>query len=412
MWGTSPHQRRDHGNLDRPAESLVVDAKAFLLLKTFSRFVEECVSVVSTNKLRLARRKRGVETPRDDTPGISPTDIATHNSRAALEILRRAGPQTRLELSAHLQLTEPAIAGIMTRLLEAGHVMQRKRAGTGRYVSTEYLLIPQSAYAVGLRWSAATGGKAALVDLAGSVVATEGFLSLGEAGRAVEALLQIDGRAKRCRGLAVALSPDLPAAAVEALSLPEGLAVRLIEETEAAVIAERMLGVGQRDGGIVVILVGKAVRAGLLIGGKPFKGEHGRAGNIGAMRTGHDRVPLDEVLGMSAQPAFIRPGENSDPATLGRWADMAADHLKDAVIAVGGFLSPGLILIGGDLSEEALEAMIGRVNRLTREFIASFSVPELVRTHFSDGGTAEGAAVGVFLGDLLPEVATMDARED
>lgn len=390
----------------------MVDARDDLLLQRLDRLQKDCLAVAPNNKLRLARRKRGVDVPRNETPGISPTDIASHNSRAALEILRRAGPQTRLELSARLLLTEPAIAGIMTRLLDAGHVGQRKRAGTGRYVSTEYYLLPDSAYAAGISWSGTAGGRACLIDLAGAVVAARTFPDIQGAGAAVEALLASEEHRARCRGVAVSLSPQMLADPVGAMALPQNLPVRVIEETEAAVLAERIMGVGERDGGIVVILIGTNVRAGLLIGGKFFKGEHGRAGNIGAMRTGHDRIPLDDILGPGSRPDFLRSQEPDDPALLDAWAGMAAGHLKDVVIAIGGFLSPGLILIGGDMPAWALDAMIAQVNRQTREFIASFSVPELVRTHFASGGCAEGAAASVFLGDLLPDLALMDAREE
>ena len=361
------------------------------------------------NKLRLARRKRGVEASAIDTPGISPTDIASHNSRAALEILRRSGPKTRLELSTALQLTEPAIAGIMSRLSDAGFVTQRKREGAGRYVSTEYVLKPESAFSAGIKWTA-KGGTALLLDLAGSIVALEPFEREDQACQAVEALLSVEDRAGRCRGLAVVLSPELPPEAAARLTLPHGLLVRMIEDTEAAVIAERLLGSGEHDGGIVVIIVGDSVQAGVLIGGKLYKGEHGRAGNIGAMRTGPDRVRLDEVLSFGQYTAFLAGTKGDASTAIGKWADMAAAHLKDAIIAMGGFLSPGLILIGGELPVEALDALIARVNTQTREFIASFSVPELARTHFPDGGAAEGAAFSVFLGDILPDVARMAPR--
>lgn len=367
--------------------------------------------MASSNKLRLARRKRGAETTGNDTPGISPTDIAAHNSRAALELLRRSGPQTRLELSDQLQLTQPAIAGIMTRLLDAGHVFQRKRAGVGRYVSSEYVLKADSAYAVGIKWAATAGGKACLIDLSGAVVAIEEFGHLPDAGLAVDRLLHAGDRRLRCRGIAVALSADLSAEAVPTLSLPDGMPVRTIEETEAAVIAEHVVGIGELDGGIVVILIGPSVRAGLLFDGKPFRGEHGRAGNIGAMRTGNDRIRLDQVLGIGSQPAFLRHAAERSSELFEGWTEMAARHLKDVVVAMGGFLSPGLILIGGDLPTDALDAIIAKVNRQTRAFIASFSVPELVRTSFADGGTAEGAAVTVFLGDLLPDLKGTERGE-
>ena len=69
---------------------------------------------------RSTTRQRRPAIAAKDGPGISHSDIADHNSRAVLEILRVAGPLTRRELSARVGLTEPAITGILRRLQDDG----------------------------------------------------------------------------------------------------------------------------------------------------------------------------------------------------------------------------------------------------------------------------------------------------
>ena len=240
-----------------------------------------------------------MKTTRSDTissqvrPGINHVDIASHNSRSALELLRRFGPMTRQELSAQLNLTEPAITGIMKRLISAGHVQQRKRTGSGRYMSNEFTLIPDSAYALGISL-AGTENEILLSNLAGQIVCHEYFSQGEQAGCIISNMLSGHAVAERLAGIGIASPPGRDQERNSLLETLTELPCQVIEDTEASLVAERLLGVGNKEGGIVVILINETVRAGLLIGGKPFRGEHGLAGQIGAMRTGNDRAPLDQ----------------------------------------------------------------------------------------------------------------------
>lgn len=358
------------------------------------------------NRLRITTKKKRQETNAVPTPGISPTDIATHNGRSALELLRRHGPQTRLELGSGLGLTEPAIAGIMTRLMDGGLVHQRKRISTGRYVSKEYVLVPESAFAIGLHQTG-SGGRAILLDLSMSVVDSRDVASTDEAEEAIRAFLSRDTVAARCRGIGLSVR--------DGLNLPDHVGwpqLKTIDELEAAMIAERVIGVGDRPGGFVVLLINETVRAGLLIGGRTFRGEHGRAGEIGAMATGPERMRLEDVLNVDAFHHSVESGNGTRQERERRWAEFAAAHLKDAVIAISGFLSPGLILVAGDLPQTALEHLVETVNVKTRSFIASFTVPDVAVASLPGGGMAEGAAVSVFVGDLFPEPSQMPMNAD
>jgi DNA-binding transcriptional ArsR family regulator len=331
---------------------------------------------------------------------MSPSDIASHNGRLALELLRRHGPQTRGELATRLGLTEPAIAGIMTRLMDAGFVDQRKRLGSGRYVSREYRIVPEGAFAIGVHWLP-SGGQAVLLDLSMTVVEKKDFKTWDDAHSVCRSFLSHDRIAAACRGTCMSLPEGVE------ISFPASPKRKTIDQMEAAIVAERVLGVGDRDGGLVVLLINETVKAGLLIGGRTFRGEHGRAGEIGSMATGPDRVALRDVLNVEHFRRSVEQGSGPYAEREQQWAVSAADHLKDAIIAISGFLSPGLILVAGDLPQTALQRMVETVNRETRSFIASFSVPDVAVATFPEGGMAEGAAASIFVGDLFPELSQM-----
>jgi predicted NBD/HSP70 family sugar kinase len=355
---------------------------------------------VSDDGLRLARKTAQGRLADTSTPGMSPSDIASHNGRLALEILRRHGPQTRLELAGHLGLTEPAIAGIMARLKDAGLVDQRTRQTRARYVSREYTIIADGAFAIGIDLGTA-GGTVVLLDLSMTVVDRRDLTSVNEAQDAVKSLLSHEFVAARCHGVGLSLTRGVTPSP---LSWP---GLKVIDEIEAAVVAECVLGRGNRQGGLVVLLIEDTVRAGLLIGGQIFRGEHGRAGEIGAMATGPDRVALQDVLNIDKFRQSITKCADNDEASLHGWARAAALHLKDAIIAIGGFLSPDLILLAGNLPQIALQQLADQVNAETRAFITSFAVPDVAVATYPQGGRALGAAASVFVGQLLPELSQM-----
>ena len=74
-----------------------------------------------TGNLRsTTTRPRRTPSSIKDGPGINHGDIADHNSRIVLELLRVFGALTRRDLSQRLGLTEPAITGILRRLQDDG----------------------------------------------------------------------------------------------------------------------------------------------------------------------------------------------------------------------------------------------------------------------------------------------------
>ena len=341
-----------------------------------------------------------------DGPGINHGDIADHNSRIVLELLRIFGALTRRDLSRRLGLTEPAITGILRRLEGRGLVTSRRQAGVSRYPVTEFMMRPQGCVALGLRL-ARRASSAVLVDAAGAVIAEQRDVAPDELIAAGKALLSRKPAGAEMLGIGAALSPDDGIGIEEVRSAFAPMRVLANADSATAATAERLIGAGDRDGGFVSILVTRSgVRAGLSIGGRPFHGIHGFAGGIGAMRTGHDRGPLAEGLSPDRLDAAIAAGGDRD-AAIAVWAREAADHLLDAVVAISGVLAPGLIVIGGDLPDKAIDAVVAEIRATPvavggRPTTASW-MPSLRRSQLPAAGVTEGAALLPIAELLLPD---------
>jgi len=359
---------------------------------------------------------------RDSSPprgtGRTPVQVADHNLRVTLEAIRRDGPLTRLELARRSGLTVPGLTNILRRLGNDGLVCASQRHGRGGQPTIEFALCPDGAFAVGVRVHRA-GIEAVLVDLEGQVrdrLLLDATADLPAAVRhAVDALRDKTVPSPRLAGVGLALDgatvPDAEALRAALAPLP----LHLERDCVTAVLAERMLGVGLVEGGVMLIILYDTVRAGFLLQGAPFAGVHRRAGSLGAMRTGADRVPLDSVAGLAALRRRLTPDERAalsaggplpvTPAVEG-WIEDTAGHLFDAIVATAGFMAPGVILIGGDLPRNVVEALIAQMaierGHSTIRPHQSPWMSSIRPASFEAAGIALGAALLPFFDLLLP----------
>ncbi|TRL33782.1 MarR family transcriptional regulator [Rhizobium straminoryzae] len=349
---------------------------------------------------RLARgQKRDGDGERGGA-GISPEDIADHNSRVVLALLRRHGALTRQELAGHLSLTEPAITGILKRLIAAGVVEQGQRDVGDRYKAAEFSLVAGSVHGLGL-WLRPDVVDLALVDLKGHLVLQQTVPS----DRLADTVATIRDRcAESLSGIGIACHPGVDATEIERMPTLSNLASFVVKDVEAVVTAERILGIGEPEGGFAVILVDEIVRAGLMTGGRFFRGVHGRAGGIGSMRPGREELTLDEV---ASAAAYHRHVETFGEAFAEDWMRRAASRLLDAVLALGGFVSPGAVLIGGSLPDAVLDTviamMIAERERKGTYFVPASWIPPIRKLTFAQCGVARGAALLPFMELALPK---------
>ncbi|MBX5156388.1 ROK family transcriptional regulator [Rhizobium sp. NZLR8] len=355
--------------------------------------------------------------PRAKTIGLRSGEIADRNIRVILEAIRRHGPLTRMELGRHSGLSGPGITNILRRLADQKLVTSHRRSGPGcGATATEFALRPEGAFSIGVKLRQRRG-EIVLIDLSGQAH-DRVYFSLGPTDRvgAVHAAVKdIADRhaAMPILGLGIAANDwtDEQSDQIAALS---AIARPYAEnECTASLLAERTIGSSTREGGLAMIIIDDDVQAGFLIRGIPYSGVHGRAGSIGEMLTGPDNVQLNTVVGFESlrsrigDQEFTRllDGEEFSSPSLSQWIREAAGHLLDPIIAMAGFLAPSVVMIGSDLPQGVIEALIHQLSierrdTSTRPLLTPWISP-MKPASFSGGGVALGAALLPFLNTLL-----------
>ena len=352
--------------------------------------------------------------------GLTLQQVADHNSRVTLEALRRDGPLTRKELAEKAGLTAPGVSNIVRKLAADGLVIaQEQKLANGRPGAAQYGLRAQGAFSIGVRLGSGFG-EAVLLDLAGSVWGLQAFEFDGAPERALAASLDVLKKGMPTgalmSGVGIALAPTQLSFEGDGLQGEIDSPCMLTDsDTTAAVLAERVLGVGPVGGGFMYVLVSDTVRVGFLLKDKPFSGVHGQAGQIGKMRTGSDHLSVDDAAGLNALVAAIGAAEVSRLSAGGdlqpspktkAWVEKAARHLLDAIVATAGFLAPGLALVGGDLPAPINDLLVAQIRQLSAEYAKSpFSspwMPEIRSASFDRAGIAIGAGLLPFFETLLP----------
>ncbi|RUM22203.1 ROK family transcriptional regulator [Rhizobium vallis] len=364
---------------------------------------------------RLHTQEMGA--PRAKTVGLRSGEIADRNIRVILEAIRRHGPLTRTELGRHSGLTGPGITNILRRLAEEKLVTSNRRNGLGGgATATEFALRPEGAFSIGVKLRRSRG-EIVLIDLSGQVHNRVYFdVEPGERIAAVHAAFKdmADRHATvPIIGLGIAANEwsDEQSAQLTAMSAISRLYVE--NECTASLLAERTIGSAMPEGGLAMIVIDDDVQAGFLIRGIPYSGVHGRAGSIGEMLTGPDNVQLNTVVGFGSlrsrigEEDFARllKGEEFSSPSLSQWIREAAGHLLDPIIAMAGFIAPSVVMIGGDLPQGVIEALIHQLSierrdTSTRPFLTPWISP-MRPASFSGGGVALGAALLPFLNTLL-----------
>ncbi|ANM14957.1 MULTISPECIES: ROK family transcriptional regulator [unclassified Rhizobium] len=355
--------------------------------------------------------------PRAKTVGLRSGEIADRNIRVILEAIRRHGPLTRTELGRHSGLTGPGITNILRRLAEEKLVTSNRRNGLGGgATATEFALRPEGAFSVGVKLRQRRG-EIVLVDLSGQVHDRAYFdVEPTEKVRRVHAAARdmVDRHADLpVIGLGIATN-DWTEDESDAIAAISTIARPYVEnECTASLLAERTIGSALPEGGLAMIIIDDDVQAGFLIRGAPYSGVHGRAGSIGEMVTGPDNAQLNTVVGFQALRsrigdddfARLLKGEEFSCPLLSQWIREAAGHLLDPIIAMAGFFAPSAVMIGGDLPQGVLEALIHQLSierrdTSTRPIITPWISP-MRPASFSGGGVALGAALLPFLNTLL-----------
>ena len=335
------------------------------------------------------------------TPG-SQSALRQANERRVVDVLRRDGTQTQAELARATGLSAASVSNIVRGLRAAGTVSVRNTSSNGRRARAVTLLRPPgTVVAVDF---AVDQIRVAIGDSEGNMLAREAisYEVAADAPRAVRraawltettllgARIDLGTVASVVASVPGPIAPDT--GAVGAIScLPRwagfrpatalherlGLPVRVENDANLAVLAERRLGAAQGADLVIQLILGEGVGAGIVMSGRLFQGAGGTAGEIGHigldsrgqvcrcgnrgcletfvgtgyllnmlprnydLAQGTDRVRLNDVVASALR---------GDPGTRRIIAE-AGTALGQGVAIMANLFNPDRVVVGGDLAE-------------------------------------------------------------
>lgn len=239
-----------------------------------------------------------------------PDAIRRHNLGLLLGEIHRDGELTRAQLTQRLALSRSTVGALVADLTALGLVVERVPSGGVRAGRPSHVVGPRDdgPYAIAVDVDVTRVASAA-VGLGGQVLARHGSLATGQPpsprdvaaqiAHAVHALgdlvcpgswpvgigVSVPGTVSS-RNDVVEFAPNLnwhgePLGAILTETAPYGLPVRLGNDADLAVTAERLRGAGRGSDDIVFLMGRVGVGAGIVANGRPLSGHHGHAGEVG-----------------------------------------------------------------------------------------------------------------------------------
>lgn len=350
---------------------------------------------------------------------ITPLSIA---ARVALR-LRDHGPESVNGLAAALQISRTSVENVLGSLTESGVVRRTTASGSGvgrpsRFYEFEHALGFVAGVDVG---NAST--RVVISDLLGAVLAdhvgpgvaeyVDGAAKLDSVtGQIREAFARASLALERLRAVGLSL-PGIVNEAGHVLTsvvIPEwsgvdigghlrralGVPVAVDNGVRLAAVAEHHLGAAQLVSDVLYLSVGNRIAMGLIIDGKPRRGAHDAAGDIGRLAFPGVDPETGQILwdgGGSAAEIFGRAGAGDVEAKreVAGFVERLSRSLATLIMAI----DPGKVVIGGGLSRAHEEFLRPLSDSVARHLRLPFEMP-VVEARLGDEAAAHGALVLAF----------------
>lgn len=344
-------------------------------------------------------------------------------ARSALQ-LRDGAPATVAALARSLEISRTSVENAVAVLAESGLVVDAPAAGTGGAgrPARHYAFSADSGTVIGLDIGVASV-RVILADLAGRVVAQRSFPGVeAQAGGAAKLQAVIDHvrrtltdagvAASRVRAVGVSLPGLIDDAGRVTLSvvIPEwsgvdigaqlrhafGCPVAVDNGVRLAAVAEHHLGVAQLVDDVIYLSVGNRISMGLILGGRPRRGIHNAAGDIGRLAFRGLNTETGQISWRTAATAAevfaaARAGDDAARAELAAFIDELAHGIATLTMTV----DPAMIVIGGGLSAAHEQLLDPLREALPRHLGLPFQVP-LAEARLGAEAAAHGAVVHAF----------------
>jgi glucokinase len=202
--------------------------------------------------------------------------------------------------------------------------------------------------------------------------------------------------------------------------------VRVDNDANCAALAEWAYGAGRGIEDLVMVTLGTGIGGGLVLGGRPYRGRHGFAGEFGHMvidPLGHqcpcgqrgcwERYGSGSGLAQLGMDAGMSPGADSEvlrsedvvaaaragyPVATGVMKELSR-WIALGLVNLANLFDPRMIIVGGGLASEA-DLYLPEVRRLFTEFLYESSHrehPHIEIAELDHRAGAIGAAVGAAL---------------
>ena len=393
------------------------------------------------------------EVPATAESAQTPINLASLGRVRVLRALSERSALSRAELVQYTGLARATVGSVLDDLIGAGLVRKTTEAAapgarTGRPPQL-LALEPRAAYAAGLDVGH-DHVRAVLTDLVGTILWDESVqLDVdgdpdGALGTAVtlldRAIEEVQVRPERILGLGLGIACPVHKTTgalhaegimpgwigmrpAEELARHTGLSVRIINDANAGVLAERRYGAARDRANVVYLRLSSGIGAGVMCDGRMLLGCGGLAGELGHVtvepqgdvcRCGNrgclETVASPPAIASLLSRSWRRPVSTAEVADLLRTGDRGALRaVEDAGDAVGRalafsvmLLNPELIVVGGDLAA-AGEALFEPMRRtLARNTMGSHTEPlRIVPSSLGDSAGVRGAAALVL--ETVPE---------
>lgn len=338
------------------------------------------------------------------------------NRRLLLRLLREQGPTSRTDLAEASGLSNGAVTRIVGELMEEGFLVEQSiGVSTGGRRPVLLDLDTTGRVVAGLKLMD-DAILAVLVDLKGTVIANsrtalrshDAKVVLARAAKAIERLMDgIGATYDRLAGVGLCMPGTIDwetgvcqlapffnwqdVHVSELLHDLTGVPVAVDNDVNALAVAESLFGRGRTVRDFAVITLGRGVGAGLVTGGRVYRGARGGAGEFGHVvsELGGRRCEcgkagcLEAYVGEQALLGRLREqGRRYAEVDIDAFLDLVADEdrvaapihtealtrLGAAIANLVNLLNPELIVLGGEsamLTDEFVTALLPRIDEHT-----------------------------------------------
>jgi predicted NBD/HSP70 family sugar kinase len=344
-------------------------------------------------------------------------------ARVALQ-LRDAAPATVNELSRSLELSRTSVENAIGALIETGLIAETPvvTSGAAGRPARQYAFRTDAGVVVGVDIGAASI-RVIVADRGGDVVAQETYdgvsshvdgaaklAAVADGIRATLATAAIPLSRVRAIGVSLPGIVDDAGFVTTSVVIPEwsgidigaqlrhtfGRPVSVDNGVRLAAVAEHHLGVAQLVEDVIYLSVGNRIAMGLILGGRPRRGVHNAAGDIGRLAFRGPRTGTGQILWRTAPTAaevfaLALTGDPQAQAEL----DAFIDELAHGIAMLTMIVDPAMIVIGGGLSEAHEQLLDPLRKALPRYIDLPFQVP-VAWARLGAEAAAHGAVIHAF----------------